>query len=169
MKYKIKIEKSAPNRRQTITRVRCFSAEILLQSYAEEGAGTPFVLINCYLLIIEDGIVHHEGGTGKITRREIIDDGRTFVENHVETHVLGLFAHIIHSHVVAVVDHEGGEHGEVEKPFFTKHPVVAIASTNADVADFDTHIRCIGILFFQFTSIIVLTSERTISEYNKGF
>jgi len=44
VKYKIKIEKSAPNRRQTITRVRCFSAEILLQSYAEEGACTPFVL-----------------------------------------------------------------------------------------------------------------------------
>ena len=86
---------------------------LLLQSQSEEGAGVPFVLIDYNHVIIEDGVVHHEGGAGEVAGREVIDNGGTLVENHVEAHVLSLFALAANSHVVAVIDHECGQHREV--------------------------------------------------------
>lgn len=38
----------------------------------------------------------------------------------------------IHSHVVVIVDDEGGQHREVEQPPFAEHPVVAVAATDAE-------------------------------------
>ena len=36
------------------------------QSHAEEDTGAPLVLIDYHRIVVEDGVVHHEGGTGKI-------------------------------------------------------------------------------------------------------
>ena len=36
------------------------------QPHAEEGTGAPLVLVHHHRIVVEDGIVHHEGGTGKI-------------------------------------------------------------------------------------------------------
>ena len=55
----------------------------------------------------------------------------------------------VHGHFVAVIDHEGGQHGQVEQPSFAQHPVVAVAAADADMPDIDGDIRGIGVLGFQ--------------------
>ena len=114
------------------------------QSQPEEGAGAPLVLIDHHPFVVEDGVVHHEGGTGEVTGRELIDHGGTLVEDHVEAHVLCLLALAAHGHVVAVIDHEGGQHGEVKQPTAAQYPVVAVAAPDADVAHVDARFGSIG-------------------------
>ena len=72
-------------------------------------------------------------------------NGSPLVENHVETHIFCLFELATHGHIVAVVDHKSGQHGEVEQPLFTNHPVVTITSTDANMANIDADIRNIQI------------------------
>ena len=60
-----------------------------LQTQSYDGTGSPLVLIDNSCIIIVDGVVHHQSSTGKVTLREVVYDGDTLVENHVEAHVLG--------------------------------------------------------------------------------
>ena len=121
--------------------VNCVSGEVLifLQAHAHEGAGAPFVLVDDHVLVVEERVVHHQGGSGKIAGREIVHDGGPLVENHVQAHGLRLLALATHGEVVAVVDDEGGQHGEVEQPLAAEHPVVAIAAADAEVAHVEAH------------------------------
>ena len=86
----------------------CAKEQRKLQSQPEEGTGAPFILVDHYDIVVKDGIVHHEGGTREVARREIIDDGGTFVEDHVESHALSHLALVVHGEFVAVIDDEGG-------------------------------------------------------------
>ena len=56
-----------------------------LETHAEEGAGQPLVLVDFDIVVVIDGVAHDEGGSSVETGREVIDDGDTLVEKHVET------------------------------------------------------------------------------------
>ena len=136
----------------------CAKERRKLQSQPEEGTGAPFILVDHNDIVIKDGIVHHEGGTREVARREIIDDGGTFVEDHVKSHALSHLALAVHGEFVAVIDDEGGEHREMEQPFSAEHPIVAIASTDSNMADVDVYIRGIRVPGFQFIACLDTSS-----------
>ncbi len=46
------------------------------------------VLIDCNIIVVIDGVAHDEESSDVVTGREVIDDGGTLVENHVETHTV---------------------------------------------------------------------------------
>ena len=50
----------------------------LPEAHADEGADYPFVLVDGDGFVVEEGVAHHEGGSGKVARREVIDDGSCF-------------------------------------------------------------------------------------------
>ena len=81
-----------------------------------------------------------------------MDNGETLVEDHVESYALGLLALAVHSHFVAVIDHEGRQHGEMNQPFPAKHPVIAITAANADMTDIYAEDRGIRVPGFQFVA-----------------
>ena len=45
----------------------CLPLHGVLVTHAEEGAGAPFVLVDNYNIVVEDGVIHGEGDTGEIT------------------------------------------------------------------------------------------------------
>ena len=53
---------------------------LLPEAHANEGADYPFVLVDGDVFVVEEGVAHHEGGSGKVAQREVIDDGCSLVE-----------------------------------------------------------------------------------------
>ena len=49
--------------------------------------------------------------------------------------MLGFPLLAVHRHIVAVIDDEGGQHGEVEQPFLADYPVIGIASADTEVTE----------------------------------
>jgi len=115
-----------------------------LQSQANEGAGAPFVLVNDHCLIVKDRVVHYQGNSGKITGREIVDDGGSLVKDHIETYVVGLLGLVVQSHFIVVVNDEGWQYGEMQQPFAGEYEVVSITATDADVTDADLYVGRVG-------------------------
>ena len=147
--------------------MQTFTCQIKSQSYTNESTGTPFVLVDDHRVIIEYRIVHHQCYSSEKTRGEIAYYCHSFVEKHVEAHVLGILALSIHSEVVAVIDNKGRKSRKMQKPFFAEYPIIAIAATNAKVSGVNSHFRCIGIFLFQFVSGLYappLIAESTFME-----
>ena len=71
-----------------------------LETHAEEGAGQPLVLVDFDIVVVIDGVAHDEGGSSVETGREVIDDGDTLVEKHVETQAVILHLLAVHRQTV---------------------------------------------------------------------
>ena len=134
------------------------TSRTLLQSHAEEATGTPFVLVDNDVAVVEDGVVHDKSGTYEETWGDVEDDGKTFVEYHVETDVFGFFAFSVYCQVVAVEDYECRHDGEMEEPSATKYPVVAISASDADVTEVDADFRRLRIARFEGIGSLKATS-----------
>ena len=76
-----------------------------LETHSEEGTGQPLVLVNLDIVVVIDGVVHDEGCSSVETGREVIDDGGTLVEKHVETQAVVLHLIAVHRQAVVLVDH----------------------------------------------------------------
>ena len=85
-----------------------------LETHAEEGAGQPLVLVNLDIVVVIDGVAHDEGCSSVETGREVIDDGGTLVEKHVETQAMVLHLIAIHRQTVMLVNHKRWEYREVK-------------------------------------------------------
>ena len=70
-----------------------------------------------------------------MTWGEIIDDGDTLIEDHVEAHMLSFLALAVYGKLIVVIDNKGGEYREVDQPLLAEHPVVAIATANTDMTE----------------------------------
>jgi len=110
--------------------------------------GDPLVLMDGYGIVNEKGVGCHSCKSDEVTRREVIDDGSSLVEEHVELHSPGMLALVVDGQLVAVIDDKSGKQGEIEKPFPAEDKVVAVAASDADMAHIDADIMVFRILLF---------------------
>ena len=68
-------------------------------------------------------------------------------------HVAGSYAFTIHRKIVAVEDNERGQHGKMDEPLAAGNPVIAIASTNAQMTDIEASI--IRVFFMTLSNYIL--------------
>ncbi len=85
----------------------CFCLEDL-QSKAKESTGKPFVLVDGNFVVVENGVAHHHGSSSEIAKREVIDNGGSLVENHVDVKTVVLDSVVVHRELVMLVKHHGG-------------------------------------------------------------
>ena len=84
------------------------AVEPSLQAETKEDAGKPFVLVYCYIFVVEDGVAYDDGCADKVAGGEVIDKGGTFVEYHVETQSVVAFLILIQYEFIVFVNHDGG-------------------------------------------------------------
>ena len=93
-----------------------FAEKKFLETHAEEGAGQPLVLVDLDIAVGIDGVAHDEGGSSVETGREVIDDGDTLVEKHVETQAVVPHLIAVHRQAVMLVSYYRRKCREVEQP-----------------------------------------------------
>ena len=83
----------------------------------------------------KEGVVRQRIDSCKVTGREVVNNGGSFVEKHIEPHVADFHLLIINGDVVAIIHDNGGKQGKVEEPLLAKDKVVSVAATDADMSD----------------------------------
>ena len=136
-----------------------------LETHAEECTGTPLVLIESHILVVEDRVVHDKSGTSKEAWGEVVNDSKALIEDHVEMNMLCLFFFTVHNHLIAIIDHNGRQDRGVEQPFTPQHEVIAVAAANTYMPKLDSGHWSIGsslrqlVVGFDTTALIADTEQ----------
>ena len=137
-----------------------------LETHADEGTGPPLVLVDNHILVVENGIVHDKSDTSEEALREIINDSKPLIKNHVETDIFSRFILTVYNHLIAIIDHDSWQYRGVKQPFTAQHEVIAVATAETYMAELNRYMLSIGrslpyhlIVGFDTTALIADTEQ----------